>query len=282
MSSLTALAGMGSRDFAVIAAIMQREARIHLVESKTTLVESRLARRVRLHGLASYSEYLDLVERDAQERAEMVTSLTTNHTHFFREAHHFDHLCETVLPKLKRSALAGDKVRIWSAGCSSGEEIYTLAMCLLGPGRNDGDWVFKNDVKLLATDISPPVVAAVARGEYSASTVEPVPVRYRDRWMDKTPDGFAMKPEVRALITARPLNLFANWPMRGAFDVIFCRNVMIYFEEVAQAELQQKMATAMNPDGHLYIGHSERLTGSADGLFEKCGQTIYRRNGSKV
>lgn len=272
-------AQLGAREFAAIAAIMQQEARIHLSEAKTTLVHSRLSRRMRAHGLGTFRDYVALVHANAEERAQMVTALTTNHTHFFREAHHFDHLRDHVMPSLKAKAARGDRVRIWSAGCSSGEEIYTLIMTLLGTERRDAEWVFRGDVKFLATDLSPPVVAAVARGQYSSMTVDPVPAAYRDRWMERQGEDYVVRDEVRQLVTARELNLFGTWPMRGQFDVIFCRNVMIYFDDTAQTELQLRFADALTSDGHLYIGHSERLHGDAIGRFTSCGQTIYALKG---
>ena len=275
--SATPSAALAPRQFAAIAAIMQAEARIHLAPSKVTLIESRLARRVREHGLASFADYVALVESDPAERGEMVASLTTNHTHFFREAHHFDHVRDTLSPALRERAARRERVRLWSAGCSSGEEVYTLAMVLLGHGRSAAKWALEGDVRLLASDLSPPVVAAVACGEYADSVIEPVPPAYRDRWLERSGSGWRVRDELRALVTPRVLNLFGDWPMRGNFDAIFCRNVMIYFEKPAQAELQQRLAAQLRPGGFLYIGHSERLMGPAEALFERCGQTIYRK-----
>lgn len=267
------------RDFAAIAAIMMSEARIALSEAKTTLVQSRLARRLREHGLSRYADYVKLVQTDATERALMVTALTTNHTHFFREPHHFDHFRATVIPALKRKA-AHAPVRIWSAGCSSGEEVYTIAMCLLGPDRSSASWLRSADVKLLATDISPPVVAAAARGVYAANAAEGVPEPYRSTWMRQHGSEYVMADEARALVTARELNLFARWPLKAAYDVIFCRNVMIYFDDAAKAELEARFVDQLAPGAHLYIGHSERLIGPAATNMTSCGQTIYVKGGT--
>lgn len=265
-------------EFARIAAIMQSEARIALSSAKTTLVCSRLGRRLRACGLNSFREYLAHVDNNAEERAAMVVALTTNHTHFFRENHHFDHFRECVLPELRKRADSGQSVRIWSAGCSSGEEVYSIAMCLLGERRMEAQWVSQRDVKILATDIAPHVVAATRRGVYPQATVEPIPKAYRREWLQPEGDEFAIVPEARQHVTARELNLFGAWPMRRQYDVIFCRNVMIYFDDAAKEELERRFAQILRPGGYLYIGHSERLIGEAAKQFSNCGQTIYRKH----
>lgn len=262
--------------FRAIAAIMDRDARIHIADGKVTLVQSRLGRRLRQHGLASFDDYVRLVEADADERAAMVVALTTNHTHFFRENHHFEHLCAEVLPDLKLAAQTRP-VRIWSAGCSSGEEVYTIAMCLLGPNAGSAGWLRNGNVKLLATDLAPHVVDATRRGVYAAAGAEPVPAAYRAAWMHAEGDQVTMDEAARSLVSAKVLNLFAPWPMRRQFDVIFCRNVMIYFDEAAKAELEARLVECLLPGGFLYIGHSERLIGAAAATMTSCGQTIYRK-----
>jgi len=262
------------RDFTAIAAIMHEDARIALSEAKTTLVQSRLGRRLREHGLARFSDYVALVQSDPTERHAMVVALTTNHTHFFREPHHFDHFRSTVLPVLKRKQ---GPVRIWSAGCSSGEEVYTIAMCLLGTDRTSAAWLRSADVRLLATDIAPHVVDSVRRGFYAENVAEGVPEPYRSTWMKPVQGGFQMADEARALVTAKVLNLFEPWPLKAAYDVIFCRNVMIYFGDPAKEELEQRFVEQLAPGGHLYIGHSERLIGPATRDMRSCGHTIYQK-----
>ena len=270
---------LGSAEFAAIAGMVQSDARIELNEAKKTLVHSRLSRRLRERGLTSFRDYVRLVQADAVERGHMVVALTTNHTHFFRENHHFDHLRETVMPWLQDRARR-QPVRIWSAGCSSGEEVYTVAMCLLGPNRAGSAWVRNADLKLLATDLSPPVVAAAQRGVYSPETVEPIPAPYRSTWMQPAGKDFQMADEVRSLVTARVLNLFDRWPMRQQYDVIFCRNVMIYFDDTAKAELEARFVDLLAPGGYLYIGHSERLIGTAAARMTGVGHTIYHKAGA--
>jgi len=204
----------------------------------------------------------------------MVVALTTNHTHFFREGHHFDHLRETTLPWLQRQA-DQKPVRIWSAGCSSGEEVYSIAMCLRGPDRTSAAWLDRADVKLLATDLSPIVVETARRGIYPATAVQPIPAPYRSSWLRQEGGDFAVADEIRAMVTARVLNLFEPWPMRQKYDVIFCRNVMIYFDDTAKAELEARFVDLLVPGGYLYIGHSERLIGAAASRMKPAGHTIY-------
>ena len=263
------------RDFAAIAAIMHSDARIELIPAKTTLVQSRLARRLREHGLARFSEYVAMVQSNPEERHAMVVALTTNHTHFFREPHHFDHFRETVLPVLQRKQ---GPIRIWSAGCSSGEEVYTIAMCLLGKDRSSASWLRNADVRLLATDIAPHVVESVQRGFYADNIASGVPEPYRSAWMRPAQGGFMMADEARQMVTAKVLNLFQpTWPLKAQYDVIFCRNVMIYFADPAKEELEERFVKQLAPGGHLYIGHSERLIGAAAAQMKSCGHTIYAK-----
>ncbi|RUN76037.1 protein-glutamate O-methyltransferase CheR [Sphingomonas sp. TF3] len=270
-------AELTSSDFAAIAAIMQSDARISLSAGKMTLVQSRLAKRLRQHGLAHFRDYVAMVQSDETERASMVVALTTNHTHFFREVHHFDHFRKVVLPELKQRAAKGHPIRIWSAGCSSGEEVYSITMCLLGPDRASASWLRHADVRLLATDLSPPVVEATRRAVYDAATVRPIPAEYRSTWMRQDGEDYVMVDEARALVTAKVLNLFEPWPLRQLYDVIFCRNVMIYFDEEAKAELEERFVDQLAPAGHLYIGHSERLIGVSATKMRSSGQTIYAK-----
>ncbi len=267
---------LGPADFRSIADILRAEARSSLGGSKINLVQSRLARRLRECRLDNFPAYLRLVRDDAGERARMVDALTTNHTHFFREKHHFDHLRAEVLPRLKARADAGQPVRLWSAGSSSGEEIYSVAMTLAGTSPGEARWLGR-DVRLLATDLSAPMVEAVAEARYPSIGADQIPLPYRAAWLHTDGGEVAVDPRLRALVTARPLNLFAPWPFRGQFDVIFCRNVMIYFDADARASLEARLVAQLRPGGTLYIGHSERLSPSVAARVQSCGQTIYRK-----
>src|SRR5690606_12293035 len=181
----------------------------HLSEVKRTLVHSRLSRRLRAHGIGSFRDYISFVHQDAAERQALVIALTTNHTHFFREGHHFDQFRQVLMPHLKTRAREHG-VRIWSAGCSSGEEIYAIAMCLLGRDRADAAWLKSGDIRLLATDISTPMVEAAERGIYSAAARDSIPEPYRSAWLRPHTDGFVMAPDTKALVAARALNLFQD------------------------------------------------------------------------
>lgn len=269
-------------DFRQIAALLHADAGISLPETKATLVYSRLAKRLRALGLASFDAYCDLVagEDGADERQRMLASLTTNVTRFFREPHHFDHLRDRVLPPLLDAARKGARVRIWSAGCSSGQEPYSAAMTLLALCPDAA----RHDIRILATDIDPNVIAQARAGVYPEAAVTEVPADLRRRFVRtpaSAPGRAAMSPELRELIVFQELNLHGDWPMKGRFDVIFCRNVAIYFEEETQVPLWSRFTHALTTDGVLYIGHSERVSGPAARELSPEGITTYRRIGGR-
>jgi chemotaxis protein methyltransferase CheR len=213
------------------------------------------------------------------ERKRMLAALTTNVTRFFREPHHFEHLKTKVLPPLLESARAGGRVRLWSAACSTGQEPYSMALTLLSLMPDAARY----DIRILATDIDPNVVAEARAGAYSDDAVSQVPGAMRSAWFTSQPSGsgkvWQVKPAVQDLITFRELNLIGDWPMKGKFHVIFCRNVVIYFEEQTQVKVWNRFKNLMLPDARLYIGHSERVTGTGD-AFETDGLTTYRRVGA--
>ncbi len=276
-SDLTELAYTAG-DFRAIAAMIQADAGIHLPASKASLVYSRLVKRLRALHLASFHEYCALLESPAggAERVEMLCALTTNVTRFYRERHHFDHLEREVLPALLAKARAGAKVRLWSAACSTGQEAYSIALCVLAVDPQAA----RHDVKVLATDIDPHVVEEARAGVYSAAALSDVPPDLRARHFKAQGDDCYADHDLRALVTCRVLNLNGPWPMRGAFDAIFCRNVAIYFDEPTQHALWGRFAGQMAPGGWLYIGHSERVNGAAGDLLAPCGVTTYRRTGA--
>jgi len=269
-------------DFRNIAAMLHGDAGIALLESKATLVYSRLAKRLRTLGIESFRDYCALVasEEGADERVRMLAALTTNVTRFFREPHHFEHLKTTVLPPLIQKAKQGGKIRLWSAACSTGQEPYSIAATLLSMMPDAA----KHDVKILATDIDPNVVAEGRRGVYTAAALEPVPSNLRDRWFSPASqqDGekrWAVSDEMRALVEFRELNLIGTWPMKGKFQAIFCRNVVIYFNDDTQMTVWKKFMPFLDVGGVLYIGHSERVTGPAADQLETTGITTYRLKG---
>ncbi|MGI4946945.1 MAG: CheR family methyltransferase [Janthinobacterium lividum] len=263
------------RDFRAIADMLRQDAGITLPDGKTTLVYSRLAKRLRALGLSGFSDYVALLQGadGAEERQNMMRALTTNVTRFFREPHHFEHLRTTVLPPLLAAAKAGGRVRLWSAACSNGQESYSLALTILDLLPNAADL----DVRVLASDIDTDMVAAGRAGQYDAETLTPVPAPLRSRWFRPVADGLEVGPELRRLVQFRELNLIGAWPMRSGFDAIMCRNVAIYFDADTQALVWSRFAPLLAPGAHLYIGHSERLSGPAAAGFVPAGTTIYRR-----
>jgi chemotaxis protein methyltransferase CheR len=273
----------GEADFRRIADMIHAEAGIVLNERKKMLAYSRLAPLVRRSGLTSFSAFLDTLGNDARTMTEVVTALTTNHTYFHREPHHFEHFESVVRPELLARVNAGSDVRIWSAGCSSGEEIWTLMMVLLGPDRAAGMRLARARVLALASDISVNALAGARAAQYPASALEALPEPLRRAWCvaasSTSEPHLAIDPAVQAMVRFRELNLMGEWPMQRAFDVIFCRNVMIYFDLPTKERLIERFARQLAPGGYLYIGHSERVSGPATALLEPVGPTIYRRKG---
>lgn len=249
---------------------------IVLGENKRQMMYGRLARRIRQLGLASFDDYCARLERDPDgEVGELINAITTNLTAFFRENHHFEHLAGTALPEILAANAASRRLRIWSAGCSTGEEPYSIAMTLAETANLSG-W----DARILATDIDTNVVAKADAGVYAAERVQGMEPRRVKRWFETGGgEGAGRLRVVRPLcdlIAFRPLNLLGPWPMRGPFDVIFCRNVVIYFDKEAQRQLFARYADILAPHGYLYIGHSETLFKISD-RFRAIGGTIYRK-----
>lgn len=269
-----------AEDFRQIAEILHDHAGIQLSETKAALVYARLAKRLRALGLENFRDYCAYVAKSdgLDERQRMVAALTTNVTKFYRESHHFDHLKKSVLPGLLEDARRGAPVRIWSAGCSNGQEAYSAALVILSMMPD----VARYDVKILASDIDPNMIAEGKAGQYPDQALSDVPPELKKRWFQRAPGGFAgqqmwqVADEARNLVAFRELNLFAKWPMQRKFDVIFCRNVVIYFDKIKQAALWTRFSEALKPDGWLYIGHSERVSGPSVDHFASEGITTWR------
>ncbi|RFC65370.1 chemotaxis protein [Fulvimarina endophytica] len=267
------------KDFSTIASILYADAGIVLKPEKAMLVYSRLTKRLRALGLESFAAYCALVsEREGvPERREMLAALTTNVTHFFREEHHFDHLRTRVLPQLLAQARKGGRVRIWSAGCSNGHEPYSIAMTILSLMGN----AHELDIRILASDIDPHVVAFGQAGFYDDAALENVPDALRRKFFQRStsPSGQVMSevsPQMRALVAFRELNLMGRWPMSRPFDVIFCRNVVIYFDEPSRQTIWNRFRDTLAPGGVLYVGHSERVTGPGSARLSLEATTTYR------
>lgn len=272
-------AGLSSSDFALIAGIALDEAGLVLQPAKLPMIASRLGRRVRSLGLPDLAAYCEMLRGAGGARDEipnLIAVLTTNVSHFFREAHHFDMLRDRILPPLIDRAAAGGAIRIWSAGCSTGQEPYSIAMTLadLWPA------CIRHDVRILATDIDTEVLKAAREASYPAAAVAAIPERLRRAYLSPAGDGSdraSVVPDLRAMVHVRQLNLIAPWPMRRGFDVIFCRNVVIYFDQATQEKLWQRFAEMLPSGGHLMIGHSERIGPKFGDRFAPCGITAYRR-----
>jgi len=202
----------------------------------------------------------------------MISALTTNVTHFFRENHHFDHLRTTALPPLLERARKGDKVRIWSAGCSIGAEAYSIAMVLSDMAQD----LDRLDVRILATDIDPVVVRKGSEGLYDGTILDSLPTEMRRRFFAAGPEGERIDERLRRLVSFKQLNLHGTWPMKGQFDIVFCRNVVIYFDAPTQRRLWDRFAQAIKPEGWLYVGHSERVPTEGGSPFVSSGITTYR------
>ena len=272
------------RDLTEIAAMIYSDAGIYLNDSKASLVYSRLSKHIRSLGLRGFKDYCALVASPdgAAARREMLSHLTTNFTRFFRENHHFEHLRDEVLPGLITRAKNGGRVRIWSAASSDGQEPYSIALTCLALQPNIADY----DFRILATDIDPKILAAARAGIYDEGALEAVSPAMRKQYFRDIDVGGRRKVQiddkVKKLITYNELNLMAQWPFKGNFDVIFCRNVVIYFDEPTQMKIWTRFASLLPDGGHLYIGHSERVSGDAKNVFDNIGITTYRYVGKNA
>lgn len=263
-------------DFAHIASILYDTAGIALPESKATLVYSRLAKRLRTLGLESFRDYCALVgsSEGLDERQSMLAALTTNVTRFYREPHHFEHLREHVIAPMAAEVRRGARLRIWSAGCSTGQEPYSIALTILSVIPEAAQL----DVRILATDIDPNVIRTAREGVYSEDLIEPIPPALRNEWLQRDDSNrklWSMGAAARSLVTFNELNLMGSWPMKGKFQTIFCRNVVIYFDEPTQEKMWTRFAASLAPGGRLYVGHSERVAFPAS-TFINDGLTSYQ------
>ncbi len=267
-----ATAVLDAESFASLADLVKQQTGIVLSDRKRDLVQGRLARRLRALGLRDYGAYCALLQSQAGERelGPMINAMTTNVTRFFREPHHFDMLRDEVIPACQQD---GDqRFRLWSAGCSTGEEPYSIAMVLAAATRQTL-W----DARILATDIDSDVLAKAQAGVYEAQGAESIPAELRRRYVAPAGDDHVeIRSEIRPMLTFKQLNLMHAWPMRGPFDVIFCRNVVIYFDKETQRDIFSRFADLLKPGGWLFIGHSESLHGVSH-QFAVAGRTAYRK-----
>ncbi len=258
---------ISEREFLRLRDLVYREAGIWLSHAKTALLVGRLAKRLRHHGLKSFKQYYDLVINSPEERIQMLDALSTNETHFFREPQHFELLKSVIFPKWAEEAATGHrsrKIRVLSAGCSTGQEPYSLAMILLDrfPG-----W----EIEIIATDLSTRALEIARTGIWPAAKVDEIPLSYRKAFMLK---GFADQagkikagPEIRSVVRFFRMNLNEPaYPLTGKFEMIFCRNVLIYFDQRGREKVVRRLASFLSPDGYLFLGHAESLHAMSDRL----------------
>jgi chemotaxis protein methyltransferase CheR len=257
-------AALADADFDFLCRLIYERSRIHLGPDKRVLVASRLAKRLRHHGLDNYGDYCKLLRspRGEEELTFLIDRISTNHTHFFRELKHFDFLRDTVIPKWQAETRRRDPFRIWSAASSTGEEAYSIAIELaqhFAPAES-GRW------QIEGTDISTRVLEAAQRGVYEADKLGGVTPellrRHFQRGVNQWAGHMRVKDELRKRVNFQHLNLLeGNYPFAQPFDLIFCRNVMIYFDRPTQETLVRQLAGKLIPGGHLLVGHSESLSG---------------------
>lgn len=262
---------LSEEDYDYIRTLVYRESRINLGANKRELVNSRLGKRLRATGACSFADYCRLLKsEESGELIHLIDAISTNHTYFFREQAHFAFLSSHILPLYR----TGHPLRLWSAACSTGEEPYSIAITLAGHyGLPAPNW------SLECSDISNRVLAVAAEGIYDASKLQNVSTEWRQRYFLRNHDGtaFRIRPELRARLAFRRLNLFqSSYPFTGAFDIIFCRNVMIYFDRTTQEELVSRLTRCLRPGGFLLIGHAESLAGIRHGLTP-LKPAVYRR-----
>lgn len=264
-------------EFHFLAQFANQRTGIVLSDNKKDMVYSRLVRRLRALKLKSFADYCALIQTDnaPDEVVNLVNAITTNLTSFFREYHHFEHLRNDVLLPLLMQKKSTKRLRIWSSACSAGMEPYSIAMVLKSVLPDLKSW----DAKILATDIDTNILKTAMAGEYAIEQLDNIPNEYLiDVLVNESLHKIKMSPTLQSMITFKSLNLMEDWPMKGPFDVIFCRNVVIYFDKPTQSKLFARMADILTPDGWLYIGHSENLFQVCN-RFELVGRTVYRKVG---
>lgn len=269
---------LSDRDFSRFCQLVHRHAGIHLTPQKKELVRARLLKILRQRGLTSFQDYYELLIGDSSgaELTCLLDTLSTNQTAFWREPMHFQFLVQEVLPAWPRNRRRPLQANLWSAGCSSGEEPYTLAIVMAAtfPGED------LSRVKIYASDLNTRVLAQAEQGIYPFARVAPLPSEWQRQFFQKgirQRQGFVrVKPEVRRLVKFFHFNLMDPFPFKEELDIIFCRNVMIYFERETQARLVEKFYRCLRPGGYFFIGHSESLCNHQH-RFRYIKPTIYRK-----
>lgn len=271
------------KEFQRFSSFIYNQVGIKLPPAKKTMVEARIQKRLKILGLTSFEEYANFVfshEGQKTELVHMIDVVTTNKTDFFRESAHFDYLVKIAIPSIieRRGDCIREPIRIWSAGCSSGEEPYTLAMVLSDLAETRRDFCFT----ILASDISTRILEYAIKAVYPDDRIDPIPDRFKKKYLlrsqDRTSSLVRLCPEIRALVTFKRINFMADdLGVRQRMDIIFCRNVVIYFDKLTQQTLMGKFHRQLHNHGFLFLGHSESLNGLDVG-FHSVSSTIYRKS----
>ncbi len=270
---------LSEKDFQFICDFVYERSGIVLADNKREMVYRRFTRIIRERKLTAFSEYCDLLrKKPEQEENYFINAITTNLTSFFREQHHFDYLKAHEIPKLLKDNAVNKRIRVWSSASSTGEEPYSLAMTFLEAMPND---IEQWDIKILATDIDSNVLETCKVGIYDSKKLGDLSEDYKKKYFHKglgesNRNKYRVDQKLTQLITFKQLNLLHEWPMKGPFDVIFCRNVIIYFDKPTQQELFARYYQMLKPGGLLMLGHSESL-GDFQQYFDNVGRTIFRK-----
>jgi len=270
---------LSDAEFQQIRKLVYEYTGINLSEGKKDMIYSRLARRLRQLKLDEFSQYLKLLaDIDGDEIGNFMNSVTTNLTAFFREMHHFEYLKNELIPQLMKINADTRRIRIWSAGCSTGEEPYSIAMTVKEAVPDSAGW----DIKILATDLDTNVLATASRGVYGQDRIEGIPSSTLKRWFLKGKGEQAgmvrVHPALREMIMFKQLNLMQEWPVKPGVDILFCRNVVIYFDKDTQRVLFDRYANTLADHGQMFIGHSETLYKVSE-RFKLLGKTVYQKLG---
>jgi len=279
MKLLTGTFELTDEEFEQFRSIIYKSIGIHLSEKKRSLLVSRLSRRLRALNLNTFSQYYRYLQKSPDSKNElmhMINRITTNKTDFFREIQHFDFLKKELFPYIIEKAENGDRsrtVRIWSAGCSSGEEPYSIAMTIADTFKDYMGW----DIKILATDIDTEVLAKAINGIYPVQSIDAVPKEYLIRFFTRQDNNYRVKQGIKSMIVFRKLNLMQPvFPIKRPFDIIFCRNVIIYFDIETKTELMKKFHHYLKDSGYIFLGHSESLM-HMKAEFKYIQNTVYRK-----
>jgi len=267
---------LSDADFTFVCNYIYEKSGIVLSDSKREMVYRRFTRIMRERNVTSFTEYCELLKSNPEEeQGFFINALTTNLTSFFREQHHFDYLAEHEIPRLLKKGTK--RIRIWSSASSTGEEPYSIAITLLESMKT---YIKTWDAKILATDIDSNVLATGKEGVYEYKRIEDVPENFKKKYFFRGEENNSthvmVAPELQDVITFKELNLMGEWPMKGPFDIIFCRNVIIYFDKETQMKLFKRYHQLLAPNGLLILGHSENL-GAFSKHFESVGRTIFRK-----